>query len=142
MACFIPVSTKIRESFLRRIELDTPLPARSPSEQEISGADIRVYRHTATASCDKNQWLALRGLVASCQGDNASAMPRGRELNEDKIVFTTYRAAGLYCGLDKTDLCHLQGPMMVQGKVWYRIPGPLTRTQVGIAPMGISLHTS
>ena len=31
---------------------------------------------------------------------------------------------------------------MVQGKLWYRVAGTVTRTQFGIAEMGISLYTS
>ena len=136
------MSTKLRVSFLRPIDLDTPLPVHSESDQVISAAGIRVYRHSATANSNEKQRLALRAFVAQSEGDNAFLIPRGRKLNEDKIVFQKYEEAALYCGLDIVDLGHLCGPTMVQGKVWYRVAGPITHTQTGIAEIGISLYTS
>ena len=112
------MASKLRVSFLRPIDLETPLPAHSESDQVISAADIRVYRHSATANSNEKQRLALGAFVAQCEGDNAFLIPRGRELNEDKIVFQKYEEVALYCGLDIVDLGHLCGPTMVQGKVW------------------------
>lgn len=44
-------------------------------------------------------------------------MPRRRELNEGKIGFQNYLSAGMCFGLDKSDLSHLHGPSMLQGKL-------------------------
>ena len=106
MACFIPVSTKQRVSFLRSIYLDTPLPDRSASEVEISAANICVSRHTATVSWNEEKWLALRSLVDQCEADYTFKRPHGRELNEDKIEFQSYLEAGMYYSLEKNDLSH------------------------------------
>lgn len=142
MATFIPVATTIRESFLRSIDLSTPLLARSIAEQTTSRADLRVHRHTSETACSEKQWLALRGLAETHGNDGAFYLPRGREMNMDKIVWMKYEDPALYCGITKTELAHLSGPDIVQNRVVFRVPGPVTRTYNGISPLGIPLYTS
>ena len=89
MAAFIPVSTSLRKSFLRRIELSIPLSTRSISDQDIKFLDLHVYCLQVYADCCEEQRLSLRDLVPYNWKDNAWLLPRGCELNKDRIGLKT-----------------------------------------------------
>lgn len=69
-------------------------------------------------------------------------MPHTRELNVDRIAFATYQIADKYCGLTENDIGHLHGPCTIQSQLGYIVDGPITRTEEGIASMGVSVCTS
>lgn len=142
MSLFLPVVSSLRSSFLRPVESGTPLPARLPSEQFISRSDLRVYQHVVSANCNAEQWLALRSFVENEEGRVVSFWPRGRELNLDKIVFSSYLTAAKYCGLTSTELHHIHGPAITQHHICYMVGGAVTRTNNEISPSVITVYYS
>ena len=60
------------------------------------------------------QWLDMRAFILATEEDNVFPLPSSGNLNEDKIVFNTYASAALYCGVDKGELKHLDGPTNVR----------------------------
>ncbi len=83
--------------FLRPVELSTPVPANFDCELAISRADLRVHHYDATADFNADEWLELRFLVESTEGENLWLMSRTREVNVGKIVFSAYESATKYC---------------------------------------------
>lgn len=142
MAAFIPVSAKLRESFLRPVSFGAPLPVRTDAEQAISQLDLKSYTHTAAAPCTNDQWLAFRQLVAHSDGDNAVLLPRSRELNLDKVSFRSFSIAAKYVGLKPNELHHLNGPAIVQNCVCYLVGGAISRDDNNVAPPGVLLNYS
>ncbi len=142
MAHFLLIVSKIRTSFFRPVDLRTPLPARSINAQEIARLDLRVYCFVAAASSSEKQWLSQRAFEEASEGDNVICLPRGRELNQDKIICKTYECGALYCGIEEPELVHLNGPTVLQHKLGQRLAGLVTRTTNVRDSMGKSLCTS
>jgi len=141
MSAFIPVSAKLRSSFLRPLEFTTALPANLPDETSVSEEDIRLHTHVARASCSEQEWLGLRSMSAEenkkAEVLSSYGFPLGKELNYDRLAFCTYETAGKYCALRVSDFRHIYGPRIVQGRSCFIVPGTVSRTDKKIAPPGV-----
>ena len=70
----------------------------------------------------------MRAFILATEEDNLFRLPRGRELNDNKIIFNSHVSAASYCGVDKGEIQHLGGPTVVRKNVYYRVWGPVART--------------
>ena len=92
MACFIPIATALRTSFLRPVKLRIPLPTRSSDEVDVIQKNLKIFRHVAEATCTYNKWRAFRALVqaevaSSDYNHEAHMLPIDREMNKDRVLF-------------------------------------------------------
>ncbi len=73
------------------------------------------------------------------EGNIVYLLPLGRELNGDKIVFSTYAGAEKYCDVTADELLHLNGTCASLNRLCYKVGRPIARTATGIAAPGILL---
>ena len=147
MACFIPIATALRASFLRPVKLRTPLPARSSDEVDAIQMDLKIFHHVAKATCTYNEWLAFRALVqaevaSSEYKHEANILPIDREMNKNRVLFGSIPFALLFCGLELHHISHLQGPITIQNKICYIVPGAICRTTTAVSTIGVILNRS
>ncbi len=103
MALFITVITNLDTSFLRPVDFNTPVSVKTIFEKDIPARTLRLCRHADTETCNEDEWVAvLRSLVGDTEGENARIMPRGRELNMDKIFYKFYESAAKYFSVTAT----------------------------------------
>jgi len=110
--------------------------------------DIRHHVHVAKAPCSPTEWEAFRYL-AEAENFNRVApaailKPRGKELNKDVVVLAKYESGLAYCGLRKSEIAHLAGPVVAQHRVCIAVAGTVARDgeKDGVLPPGVLLGHS
>ena len=81
-------------------------------------------------------------IIATQEGNTVHMLPREREPNLDKIVFSSLASAAKYCGVPTSELRHLINTVISQSRVVYKVGGPIARSATGIAAPGIVLYPS